>query len=102
MRLVFITSPAAANETQVVESGHLVLDGGRGVTEFGGVVLIISRHDGYQGAVWDVAQGDHLTTRRRDVLLNCATESPTRDGRLVGGGCQTCRPTAPTCCVMQI
>lgn len=32
---VFITSPAAANEAQVVESGHLVLDGGRGVTEFG-------------------------------------------------------------------
>lgn len=29
------TSPATANETQVVESGHLVLDGGRGVAEFG-------------------------------------------------------------------
>lgn len=29
------TSPAAANEAQVVESGHLVLDGGRGVTELG-------------------------------------------------------------------
>lgn len=31
----FITSTAAANESQVVESGHLVFDGGRGVAEFG-------------------------------------------------------------------
>lgn len=30
----FITSTAAANKTQVVESGHLVLDGSRGITEF--------------------------------------------------------------------
>lgn len=72
MDLVFITSPAASNETQVVESGHLVLDGGRGVPEFGWVVLIISRHNRHQRAIRDVAQGDHLMTQRRNVLWNCA------------------------------
>lgn len=60
MQFIFITSPAAAYETQVVESGHLVLDGGRGITELGWVVLIISRHYRHKGAIRHVTQGNHL------------------------------------------
>lgn len=62
------TSPATANETQVVESGHLVLDGGRGVAEFGWIVLVISRHYRHQCAIRDVAQGNHLMTRGETIM----------------------------------
>lgn len=87
LHFAFITSPAAANETQVVESGHLVLDGGCGVTEFGWVVLIVSRHYRHQCAIRDVTQGDHLVAWEGDILerLNCTIETLMGDRRR----CQT-------------
>lgn len=62
-----ITSATAANEAQVVESGHLVLDGGRGVAKLSRVILIVARHHRYQGAIGDVAQGNHLVTCQEKV-----------------------------------
>lgn len=56
------TSSTAAHKAQVVESGYLVLDGGRGVAELSWVVLVVSGHHCYQSAIRDVAQGDHLVT----------------------------------------
>ena len=54
------TSPAAANKAQVVEARHPGLGGGRGVPQLGRVVLVVPRHHRHQGAVGDVAQGNHL------------------------------------------
>lgn len=48
------TSSTAANEAEVVESGHLVLNGRCGIAELCRVVLIVSRHHRYQGAIRDV------------------------------------------------
>ena len=62
-----VTSSAAADEAQVVESGHPVLDGGRGVAELGRVVLVVSCHHRHQRAIGDVAQSHHLA-RRQDKL----------------------------------
>lgn len=56
------TSAAAAHKAEVVESGNLVLDGSRGVAKLCRVVLIVSCHHRNQGAVWNVAEGDHLVT----------------------------------------
>lgn len=42
-----LTSSTAAHESQVVESGDLVFDSGRGVAELGRVILIIPRHHGH-------------------------------------------------------
>lgn len=56
-----LTSSAAADETQVVETGHLVLDGGRGVSELGRIILIVAGHYSDQSAVRDVAEGNHLS-----------------------------------------
>lgn len=58
----FLTSSAAADETQVVETCHLVLDGGRGVAEFGRIVLIVAGHHSDQRSVRDVTEGNHLST----------------------------------------
>lgn len=63
--LCVCTSSTAANKAQVIESGHLILDGGRGVAKLSWVVLIISRHHCYQGAIRDVAQGNNLVIWRR-------------------------------------
>lgn len=77
----FITSTAAANESQVVESGHLVFDGCCGVAEFGWIVLVISRHDRHQRAIRYVAQGNHLMTQGESIFgevclsWSCTTES---------------------------
>lgn len=57
----FLTSSAAADETQVVETGHLVLDGSRGVSELGRIILIVTGHHSDQCAVRDVAEGNHLS-----------------------------------------
>lgn len=56
------TSSAASDEAQVVESGHLALDGGRGVAELRRVVLVIPSHHRHQGPVGDVAHCNHLGT----------------------------------------
>lgn len=64
-----LTSPTAPNEAQVIEPGYLALDGRRGVAKLGRVVLVISCHHRHQGAVRDVAKGDHL------VKQGCETES---------------------------
>lgn len=61
------TSSAAAHKAQVVESGHLVLEGGRGVTKLSGEVLVVSRHHRNQGAVRGVAKGNHLETWKKIV-----------------------------------
>lgn len=59
------TSSTAADKAQVVESGHLALDGGCGVPQLCRIILIISRHNCYQGAVRDFAQSHHLMVQKR-------------------------------------
>lgn len=57
------TSAATANEAQVIEASHLVLDGGGGVAQLGRVVLVVPRHHRHQGAVGNVAEGHHLVAQ---------------------------------------
>ncbi len=56
------TSSTAANETQVIKTSHLILDGGCGIAEFGRVILIIASHHCDQSAIRDVTKGNHLST----------------------------------------
>lgn len=56
------TSSAAAHKAEVVESGHLVLDCSCRIAKLCWVILIISCHHCNQGAIWNVAQGNHLVT----------------------------------------
>lgn len=77
-----LTSSAAADETQVVETGHLVLDGGRGVSELGRIILIVAGHHSDKCAVRDVAEGNHLSINewaRYVTLLHQDSKNTTYD-----------------------
>ena len=56
----WLTSAGATDESEIVETGHLVLEGGRGVTELCGAVFVVSRSQHHLDAVFDVAEREDL------------------------------------------
>ena len=55
-----LTSAGATDESEVVEARHLVLEGGRGVAELRGAVLVVSRRQYDLDAVAHVAEREDL------------------------------------------
>ena len=54
--VVVLTSARTAHESEVVETRHLVLEGGGGVAELGGGVLVVSSRQYHLDAVVNVAE----------------------------------------------
>lgn len=55
-----LTSPTAAHEAKVVESGHLVLHDCRGITQLRRVILIIASHHCHHRSIRHIPQCHHL------------------------------------------
>ena len=66
--IMFLTSSGSADESEVVELGHLVLHDGRAVPQLGAVVLVVAGAERDDGAVVDVAQRDHLERHRKRLV----------------------------------
>lgn len=54
------TSSAPAHKSQIVEPGYLVFHNSRGISELGGVVLVVAGHDGNHSPIWYLSEGYNL------------------------------------------
>lgn len=81
-----LTSSTAADEPNVVEDGHLVLDQGAAVFDLRAPVLVVTRLNGDGGAVRDLIQHDHLERIAQGLIGPVvAGQRRAQDGRARGG-----------------
>lgn len=63
-----LASSASADESEIVELGHLVLHECRVILELGAEILVVSGLDGDQGAIADLAESNHLERDRQSFV----------------------------------
>ena len=63
-----LTSTGPANEPQIVEFGHVILDDSGGVAQLGAPVLVVAGADGDQSAVLDAAEAHDAECGRQRLV----------------------------------
>merc|ERR1712074_464644 len=56
----YLTSTAATDESEIIEFGHLILEGGREIAKFRGEILVISGRNRHLSTVFHFAQTNNL------------------------------------------
>ena len=87
------TSAGSADEPQIVELGHVILDGGAAVAQFGGPVLVVTSPQRHQRPVVDVAEADDAEGRRQRLVGAPVTRQRCTEHRGAGRGHQIGRKT---------
>lgn len=89
------TSAGSADESEVVEFGHVIFDGGGAVAQLGAPVLVVTSPQRHQRPVFDVAQADDAEGRRQRLVGSPVTRqrraqnSRTCSGHQIGRETQT-------------